>query len=210
MRSVCGALLTVAVALSAIGLASRGAAAQITPDSIRPYLVFRPVDESWFVAANRGKRMLIDIGRVDLEVRKDSAVAAAYRTAVAERAPIPVGTTFQLRGPWGSEMVTAQGVDTWNGRIVLVFQGSATMDSLAQRTSAVVASAARLAGPGSAGTAPSATSAAANASKPIPSPCAREPITPRVGRPRFAREGAACRRPPALSAAREPSDECIV
>jgi len=175
MRSVCGAVLTVAVAASAIGLAPRDGAAQITPDSIRPYLVFRPVDESWFVAANRGKRMLLDIGRVDLEVRKDSAVAAAYRTAVAERAPVPVGTTFQLRGPWGSETVTAQGVDSWNGRIVLVLQGSAVMDSLAQRTATVVASAARLAGPGTTGTAPVVTPAP----EPMPtaSPCVREPLT---------------------------------
>lgn len=174
MRSVCGALLTVAVALSAIGLGSHDAAAQITPDSIRPYLVFRPVDESWFVAANRGKRMLLDIGRVDLEVRKDSAVAAVYRAAVAERAPVPVGTTFQLHGPWGSETVTAQGVDSWNGRIVLVLQGSAEMDSLAQRTATVVASAARLAGPRATGAAPSAPSAP----KPIASPCVREALTP--------------------------------
>ena len=175
MRSVCGAVLTVAVAASAIGLAPRDGAAQITPDSIRPYLVFRPVDESWFVAANRGKRMLLDIGRVDLEVRKDSAVAAAYRTAVAERAPVPVGTTFQLRGPWGSETVTAQGVDSWNGRIVLVLQGSAVMDSLAQRTATVVASAARLAGPGTTGTAPVVTPAPAP--NPTASPCVREPLT---------------------------------
>ena len=158
MRSVCGALLTVAVALSAIGLGSHDAAAQITPDSIRPYLVFRPVDESWFVAANRGKRMLLDIGRVDLEVRKDSAVAAVYRAAVAERAPIAVGTTFQLHGSWGSETVTAQAVDTWNGRIVLVLQGSAVMDSLAQRTATVVASVTTAKGP--------------NASA-----CVREPLT---------------------------------
>lgn len=147
MRSVCGAFLTVVVVASAIGLAPRDGAAQITPDSIRPYLVFRPVDESWFVAANRGKRMLLDIGRVDLEVRKDSAVATAYRTAVAERSPITVGTTFQLRGPWGSEAVTAQAVDTWNGRIVLVLQGSAVMDSLAQRTATVVASVTTAKGP---------------------------------------------------------------
>ncbi|MBM3899335.1 MAG: hypothetical protein FJ362_04140 [Gemmatimonadetes bacterium] len=158
MRSVCGAFLTVVVVASAIGLAPRDGAAQITPDSIRPYLVFRPVDESWFVAANRGKRMLLDIGRVDLEVRKDSAVATAYRTAVAERSPITVGTTFQLRGPWGSEAVTAQAVDTWNGRIVLVLQGSAVMDSLAQRTATVVASVTTAKGP--------------NASA-----CVREPLT---------------------------------
>ncbi|MFM8302395.1 MAG: hypothetical protein ACKN99_07635 [Gemmatimonadota bacterium] len=159
MRSVCGAVLTVAVAVGLIGFAPRDGAAQITPDSIRPYLVFRPVDESWFVAANRGKRMLLDIGRVDLEVRKDSAVAAAYRTAVAERSPIAVGTTFQLRGPWGSETVTAQSVDTWNGRIVLVLQGSAVMDSLAQRNATVVAS-------------------VTTAKGPVASACVREPLTP--------------------------------
>ncbi|MFM8603127.1 MAG: hypothetical protein ACKOC2_03420 [Gemmatimonadota bacterium] len=158
MQSVCGAALTVVVAASAIGFAPRDGAAQITPDSIRPYLVFRPVDESWFVAANRGKRMLLDIGRVDLEVRKDSAVAAAYRIAVAKRAPIAVGTTFQLRGPWGSETVTAQSVDTWNGRIVLVLQGSAVMDSLAQRTATVVAS-------------------VTTAKDPNASACVREPLT---------------------------------
>jgi hypothetical protein len=174
MRSVCGAVLAVTVALSAIGLAPRDGVAQILPDSIRPYLVFRPVDESWFVAANRGKRMLLDVGRVDLEVRKDSAVAAAYRTAVAERSPVPMGTRFQLRGPWGSELVTAQGVDSWNGRIVFVLQGSAVMDSLAQRTATVVASAAPLAGPATTGPAPSAVPV----TPPIAPSCLRAPLTP--------------------------------
>lgn len=176
MRSVCGAVLAVTVALSAIGLAPRDGVAQILPDSIRPYLVFRPVDESWFVAANRGKRMLLDVGRVDLEVRKDSAVAAAYRTAVAERSPVPMGTRFQLRGPWGSELVTAQGVDSWNGRIVLVLQGSAVMDSLAQRTATVVASAAPLAGPATTGPAPSAVPV--TVTPPIAPSCLRAPLTP--------------------------------
>ena len=174
MRSVCGAVLAVTVALSAIGLAPRDGVAQILPDSIRPYLVFRPVDESWFVAVNRGKRMLLDVGRVDLEVRKDSAVAAAYRTAVAERSPVPMGTRVQLRGPWGSELVTAQGVDSWNGRIVLVLQGSAVMDSLAQRTATVVASAAPLAGPATTGPAPSAVPV----TPPIAPSCLRAPLTP--------------------------------
>ena len=153
-------MLTI-IAVGAVGSVPRLARAQVTPDSIRPFLVFRPVEESWFVAANRGKRMLLDIGRVDLEVRKDSAVAAAYRTAVAERSPVPVGTRFRLRGPWGSELVTAASVDTWNGRIVLVLQGTPTMDSLAARTATVVASA-EVSDKGS-------TSAAS---------CAREPLTP--------------------------------
>jgi hypothetical protein len=117
--------------------------APVRPDSVRPFLVFAPTGESWFVAASRGKRMLLDIGRVDLEVRKDSAVAVAYRAAVTAATPVKVGTTFTLRAPWGTEEVRATGVDTWNGRIVLVLAGSAMMDSAAQGTAPVVASAYR-------------------------------------------------------------------
>jgi hypothetical protein len=153
------------LAVGAIGAVPRLARAQVTPDSIRPFLVFRPVDERWFVAANRGKRMLLDIGRVDLEVRKDSAVAAAYRTAVLERTPVPVGSTFHLRAPWGTERVTAASVDTWNGRIVLVLQGSQTMDSLAARTTTVIASAETPAEASGQGAATAVT-------------CSREPLTP--------------------------------
>lgn len=112
-------------------------------DSVRPYLVFAPTRETWFVAASRGKRMLLDIGRVDLEVRRDSALAAAYREAVAKASPVPVGTVFTLRAPWGTEGVTATAVDTWNGRIVLVLRGSAAMDSAAQGKTSVAASAFR-------------------------------------------------------------------
>lgn len=117
--------------------------APVRPDSVRPFLVFAPTGESWFVAASRGKRMLLDIGRVDLEVRKDSAVAAAYRAAVTAATPVKVGTTFTLRAPWGTEAVRATGVDTWNGRIVLVLAGSAMMDSAALGTAPVAASAYR-------------------------------------------------------------------
>ncbi len=123
----------------------------VRPDSVRPYLVFAPTGESWFVAASRGKRMLLDIGRVDLEVRRDSAVAAAYREAVEAATPFKVGTTFTLRAPWGSEEVRATGVDTWNGRIVLVLQGSAAMDSAAQQAATVAASAYRAPARGTSG-----------------------------------------------------------
>lgn len=115
-------------------------------DSVRPYLVFAPARETWFVAASRGKRMLLDIGRVDLEVRRDSALAAAYREAAAAASPVPVGSSFTLRAPWGTERVTATGVDTWNGRIVLVLRGSAAMDSAAQAKATVAASAFRESG----------------------------------------------------------------
>jgi hypothetical protein len=143
----------------------------VRPDSVRPYLVFVPTGESWFVAASRGKRMLLDIGRVDLEVRKDSAVAAAYREAVAAASPVPVGTTFTLRAPWGVETVRARAVDTWNGRIVLVLAGSAAMDSAAQGRTPVTASAQReLPRAATAAASPSVESARAD------SACVRAPL----------------------------------
>lgn len=133
---------TLAVAMPVEGMVAQ-APSDVRPDSVRPYLVFAPADESWFVAASRGKRMLLDIGRVDFEVRKDSAVAAAYRAAVTAASPVRLGTTFTLRAPWGAEEVRATAVDTWNGRIVLVLAGSATMDSAAKGRAPVTASAYR-------------------------------------------------------------------
>lgn len=87
--------------------------------------------------------MLLDIGRVDAEVRRDSARARAYREAVLSTSPIALGTRFRLHGPWGTETVTASAVDSWNGRIVLRLTGSPTMDSLAKGKNTVVASAFR-------------------------------------------------------------------
>jgi hypothetical protein len=110
-------------------------------DSLSNYLVFPPIGDTAFVVASRNKRMLVDIGRVDVEVRKDSAKAAAYREAVEKRSPVTVGTKFMLRAPWGVEEVTATGVDVWNGRIVLRIRGSASMDSLARGKNTVVATA---------------------------------------------------------------------
>lgn len=131
------------------GAGAQTTVSAITPtrppaDSVRPFLVFRPRDESWFVVASRGKRMLLDIGRVDVEVRKDSALAQAFREVAAQQSPVPVGTRFTVRGPWGVEEVQATGIDSWNGRIVLVLQGSAAMDSAAQGKATVSATAVRL------------------------------------------------------------------
>ena len=101
-------------------------------DTIAERLVFTPATQSWFVAAARGKRMLVDIGRVDIEVRRDPARLAAYKTAVAARSRIPVGARLRLRGPWGGDDAVVTGFDTWNGRIVAVIESSPRVDSLAQ------------------------------------------------------------------------------
>jgi hypothetical protein len=101
-------------------------------DSIAEKLVFPPVTQSWFLAAARGKQMLVDIGRVDVEVRRDPARLAAYKLAVEARTPFPTGTRFRLRGPWGADDATISGFDTWNGRIVAKVATSPRVDSLAR------------------------------------------------------------------------------
>jgi hypothetical protein len=101
-------------------------------DTIAEKLVFPPVTQSWFLAAARGKRMLVDIGRVDVEVRRDPARLAAYKLAVEARTPFPTGTRFRLRGPWGADDATISGFDTWNGRIVATIETSPRVDSLAR------------------------------------------------------------------------------
>jgi len=100
-------------------------------DTIAEKLVFPPVTQSWFVAAARGKRMLIDIGRVDVEVRRDPERLEAYKLAVDARTPFPTGTRFRLRGPWGADDATITGFDTWNGRIVATVETTPRVDSLA-------------------------------------------------------------------------------
>ena len=110
-------------------------------DTIAEKLVFPPVTQSWFLAAARGKRMLVDIGRVDVEVRRDPARLAAYRLAVDARSPFPTGTRFRLRGPWGADDAVVNGFDTWNGRIVATIETSPRVDSLAAITDPLPATA---------------------------------------------------------------------
>lgn len=121
------------------------APARLSPlaDSISNYLVFAPLGDVWFTASSRGKRMLVDIGRVDTEVRRDSSRAAAYREAVAKRTSVPIGAKFRLHTSWGVEEVTASAVDSWNGRIVLRLAGSPRLDSAASGKTTVIATAER-------------------------------------------------------------------
>jgi hypothetical protein len=105
--------------------------------------------------------MLLDLGRVDLEVRKDSARATAYQQVVAERAPLPVGTLIRLHGPWGSDDAEVGGYDSWNGRIVAVLTVPPRVDSLARRIEPLPASAIRVTG----------------VTQPANPPCTRDTIT---------------------------------
>ena len=106
-------------------------------DSIGRTLVFPPKGERWYTGASRAKRLLVDIGRVDANLRLpkskdiDSTRLAAFRQALDRYAPIRKGARFRLRGPWGEDDAVVREYDVWNGRIVAVLDAPKRVDSLA-------------------------------------------------------------------------------
>ena len=151
----------------------RGTRVSLSPDeqSIANSLVFAPRSQTWFVAATRGKQLLVDVGRVDTEVRRDSAKARAFRTVAAAQSPFAPGTSIRLRTPWGEENATVGEAVPWNGRITHALAVRGRTDSLVRAGAAVVALVEH--GPAS------ATSADANsASAPSPAACRRDSVPP--------------------------------
>lgn len=110
-------------------------------DSIAGRLVFAPRGQRWFTAAARGKRLLVDIGRVDIDVRKDSARARGYEEAVRRLSPIPIGARFRVSGPWGADSAVLSSFSVWNGRIVGVLAVDGLADSLVRTVEPLPASA---------------------------------------------------------------------
>ena len=113
-------------------------------DTVAQKIVFVPRTQTLFTAAARGKRMLVDIGRVDAEVRKDPVRKQAYLLAVSRLSPLPIGTRMRLRGPWGASAATVTGFDTWNGRVVATLYVSAQVDSLVRHREPLPAAALRV------------------------------------------------------------------
>jgi hypothetical protein len=110
-------------------------------DSIADRLVFPPRGQLWFTAAARGKRMLVDIGRVDLDVKQEPR-ASAFVEVVTRLSPIPVGTRFRLSGPWGADSAVLREFSSWNGRVVGVLEVAPRVDSLARTVEPLPAAAA--------------------------------------------------------------------
>jgi hypothetical protein len=108
-------------------------------DSISQYLVFDPTVQTWFLAAKRGKRLLVDIGRVDLDVGRDARRGAAFNQAVKALSPLPIGTPVRIYDAWGAEDDTVIGFDNWKDRIVAVLGTSRHLDSLVHRASTTYA-----------------------------------------------------------------------
>ena len=110
-------------------------------DTIAERLVFPPRGQLWFTAAARGKRMLVDLGRVDMDVKKEPRLSA-YLEAVARLSPVPIGARFRLTGPWGADSATLTEFSVWNGRIVGVLATSPHVDSMAKKIEPLPAAAA--------------------------------------------------------------------
>jgi hypothetical protein len=118
----------------------------LTPlaDTIAQYLVFAPTVQTWFLAAKRGKRLLVDIGRVDTDVRHDHHRALAFAEAVDALTPVPKGSFLRLFGQWGVDTVPVTGFGDWNGRIVATIKVSPHLDSLVRAAPAAYAAAERV------------------------------------------------------------------
>jgi hypothetical protein len=113
-------------------------------DSIANRLVFVPRDRAWFPVASRGKRMMVDIGRIDITLRSDSATRAAYLEAVTRLSPLPLGTVLRVRAPYSvNEQARIVAFDSWRGRIVARLSVSHLLDSLAKAEDMLPAAAIR-------------------------------------------------------------------
>jgi hypothetical protein len=113
-------------------------------EDIANSLVFVPRDRTWFTVASRGRRMLVDIGRIDIPIKRDSVTWSAYLEAVSRLSPLPMGTVLRLRGPYSIvEEARVKGFDVWNGRIVARVEVSKTLDSLARTEDMLPATAVR-------------------------------------------------------------------
>jgi hypothetical protein len=115
-----------------LGAPHEGQPLKLSPlaDSVAQYLVFDPIVQTWFLGAKRGKRLLLDIGRVDLDVQHDKRRGPAYLQAVKALSPVPIGTPVRIYSEWGVEDDSITGFATWNNRIVATLHLSPHLDSL--------------------------------------------------------------------------------
>ncbi len=133
--------------------------------------------ERFFVAA-RNKRLLVDVGRVDLETKQDARQLALVRRVAARVGPLSRVTHVRVRGRWGEEVDSIAGYDVWNGRVVAVLAPSATADSLLKKGAALVAVATRALTPVDSSAAPQA--APTTAAAPATVACIRDSVPPEL------------------------------
>ncbi|MEO8560832.1 MAG: hypothetical protein ABI601_02080 [bacterium] len=108
-------------------------------------IVFAPKTAERFLVAARNKRLLLDIGRVDLEVKQSPELLALVRRVSSRTGPLARSTHVRVYGTWGEETDSIIGYDTWNGRAVAVLGVSPRTDSLLRRNAPLVGVAMRAA-----------------------------------------------------------------
>ena len=128
-------------------------------------IVFAPTITERFLVAARNKRLLVDVGRVDLQVKQDAELLSLVRRVSGRIGPLSQVTHVRVRGSWGEETDSIVGYDVWNGRAVAVLQPAAVTDSLLKRNLPLVGVATRVR--------PSADSATTQSAPPVAA-CVRD------------------------------------
>ncbi len=112
-------------------------------DSISDRMVFYALIQTKFVAATRGKRLLMDLGRYDGTLN-GAKQRKAFEEAAKVLSPVHAGDRFLLHGPWGADSATVTGFTVWNGRIVATLALPALIDSMARSGMTLVALATKI------------------------------------------------------------------
>ena len=96
-------------------------------------VVFAPRVTQRFLVASRNKRLLVDVGRVDL-AKLDAEQLSTLRKVSARIGPLAGVTHLQVRGTWGEETDSIVGYDLWNGRAVAVLAAAHLRTRCSRRT----------------------------------------------------------------------------
>jgi hypothetical protein len=148
-------------------------------------VVFAPKVTQRFLVASRNKRLLVDVGRIDLEGKLDAGLLSTVRRVSARVGPLANVTHMRVRGSWGDETDSIVGYDVWNGRAVAVLAANPRTDSLLRKNAPLVGVATRdsAASADSAVTVPAPVvkpAVASSASTAVPE-CVRDSIAPMLG-----------------------------
>jgi hypothetical protein len=139
-------------------------------------IVFAPRTTERFLVAARNKRLLLDMGRVDLPIKKDAELLALVRRVSARVGPLARTPHVHVRGTWGDETDSIIGYDVWNGRAVAVLGVSSRTDSLLRQNAPLVGVATRVTPESTPAAVPPPTAPITNASP--STSCVRDSVPP--------------------------------
>jgi hypothetical protein len=96
-------------------------------------IVFAPRVTEHFLVASRNKRLLVDVGRVDI-AKLDPEQLATLRRVSKLTGPLANVSYLRVWGSWGEETDSIVGYDVWNGRTVAVLATVPRTDSLLRKS----------------------------------------------------------------------------